>query len=345
VTVAATTVPGSSLVAYDQPLTLTATGGTLTAVTVTGPRGAVTGALTPAGWTSTTPLLPGSTYAAVTSWRGTDGRTGHQQLSVHTTAAAHQLTGVLIPGDGEVVGVGEPVAVRFSAAVPESARDAVVAGLSVHSSPAVTGAWRWMSPSEVHWRPQEYWPAQTKVHATLDLRGIQIGPTTWGSGRHTTDFTIGARHVSVADATKHTLVVTADGATVKTFPMSAGSPKYPSRSGVHLALEKSPVVTMDSATVGIPRNSPDGYYEKVAWDVRISYGGAFVHAAPWSTASQGSSNVSHGCINLSTDNARWFYGFTQRGDIVEVTGTNVPPLLSDPGTSDWNLTWAQWVSS
>lgn len=30
----------------------------------------------------------------------------------------------------------------------------------------------------------------------------------------------------------------------------------------------------------------------------------FVHAAPWSVAQQGSSNVSHGCINLSPDNAQ-----------------------------------------
>ena len=45
--------------------------------------------------------------------------------------------------------------------------------------------------------------------------------------------------------------------------ISAGRDKYPTKSGVHITFEKSQVVTMDSATVGIPRNSPDGYYEKV----------------------------------------------------------------------------------
>jgi hypothetical protein len=39
---------------------------------------------------------------------------------------------------------------------------------------------------------------------------------------------------------------------------------------------------MDSATVGIPKGDPDYYYETVYWDTRISNGGMFVHAAPWS---------------------------------------------------------------
>ena len=112
--------------------------------------------------------------------------------------------------------------------------------------------------------------------------------------------------------------------------------------GVHLALEKSRQVTMDSATVGIPRDSPAGYYRKVAWATRLSYSGTYVHAAPWSTGSQGERNVSHGCINVSTADAQWFYGFTQRGDVVTVVNSNAKPLLYDPGMADWNIPWDQW---
>jgi hypothetical protein len=103
-------------------------------------------------------------------------------------------------------------------------------------------------------------------------------------------------------------------------------------------------VTMDSATVGIPRNSPDGYYEQVYWDVRISYGGAFVHAAPWSVAQQGIVNVSHGCVNLSTENATWFYNFSQRGDVVDVYNSGAAVDTADPGMADWNMSWKQWVA-
>lgn len=44
-----------------------------------------------------------------------------------------------------------------------------------------------------------------------------------------------------------------------------------------------------------------------------------MHAAPWSVNSQGFENVSHGCINLSTENARWFYDNAKIGDPVIVT--------------------------
>src|SRR6059058_2131757 len=132
------------------------------------------------------------------------------------------------------------------------------------------------------------------------------------------------------------------GQTVRVLPMSAGRDKYPTKGGIHIALEKAPVVTMDSQTVGIPRNSKDGYYEKVYWDVRISNGGAFVHAAPWSVDDQGHANVSHGCVNLSTADAQWFFGFAQRGDVVNVINSPAPPDLHDPGTADWNIPWSAW---
>ena len=50
---------------------------------------------------------------------------------------------------------------------------------------------------------------------------------------------------------------------------------------------RTPSVIMDSATVGIPKGNPDYYYETVAWDVRISWSGEYVHAAPWSMSAQG----------------------------------------------------------
>jgi lipoprotein-anchoring transpeptidase ErfK/SrfK len=129
---------------------------------------------------------------------------------------------------------------------------------------------------------------------------------------------------------------------VRSVPISAGRTKYPTMGGVHIVLYKSYDVIMDSQTVGIPRNSPDGYYEHVFWDVAISNGGEFVHAAPWSVGAQGNSNVSHGCVNLSPADATWFYGFSTLGDVVEVVGSPRPPS-DDAGTLDWRLPWEQWA--
>ena len=330
-----------------RPLTVTVSAGTLADVSVADAQGTVVpGALDLASvtWTSSATLVPETQYSVVVDARDANGDAHPSTVSARTPPAALQLHGTLSPGDDAVVGVGSPLRVTFDAPVAAVDRAAVLQRLAVTTTPAVDGAWRWMSASEVHWRPEHYWPTGTKVHLASTLTGLALSGGRWGSGAHTTDFTIGADHESVADTTKHTLVVKSGGTVVRTFDMSAGSPTFPSKSGVHITLEKLRSIVMDSATVGIPKGSPGAYDETVYWDVRISNGGAFVHAAPWSVGSQGIRNVSHGCINLSTADATWFYGFSQPGDIVDVVHSGVPPLLSDPGTSEWNLTWAQWTA-
>jgi lipoprotein-anchoring transpeptidase ErfK/SrfK len=96
----------------------------------------------------------------------------------------------------------------------------------------------------------------------------------------------------VVDVRTHRMKVTAGGRTLRVLPVSTGRERYPTTNGVHFVIEKSAVKLMDSSTVGIPRNSPGGYYQRVNWSVRISNSGEFVHAAPWSTGSQGRANVS-----------------------------------------------------
>jgi lipoprotein-anchoring transpeptidase ErfK/SrfK len=113
-------------------------------------------------------------------------------------------------------------------------------------------------------------------------------------------------------------------------------------SGRHIVIGKQQKVIMDSRTNGIPLDHSEGYLETVYWDVQISSTGEYVHAAPWSVKDQGRANVSHGCINLSDANAEWFYNFSQRGDIVEVTGTPRPPN-NDIAMVDWKIPYEEWV--
>jgi lipoprotein-anchoring transpeptidase ErfK/SrfK len=202
-----------------------------------------------------------------------------------------------------------------------------------------------MNAREVHWRPPAYWKSGTAVTVSSNLQGLQFGHGIWGAaGTHKTSFRIGDSHISEVDIATHTMHVYDNGKLIETFPVSTGRDQYPTMDGVHVAIEKSKVVTMDSATVGIPKGNPDYYYETVYWDVRISDGGEFVHAAPWSVADQGFTNVSHGCVNLSTTNAEWFYNWAVRGDVIDIFGGVRPPSATDPGTADWNMTWKQWVA-
>ncbi len=71
---------------------------------------------------------------------------------------------------------------------------------------------------------------------------------------------------------------------------------------------------------------------------RISNDGEFVHAAPWSNAQQGHTNVSHGCVDLSQP--------TPSGSMttsVSVTSSPSPtPAAHHDTYGDWALSWAQW---
>ena len=321
-----------------------ASGGTIRSVRLTGPDGERLDGTFAKGhrsWTSTAVMAAASRYKLSVVGVNPSGLVTRRTSSFETLHPAALLDDSVMPLDGETVGVGMPIVVFFNA--PVSNRAAVERRLHVTTSSQVEGGWRWFNDKEVHWRPKAYWPSGTRVRLSVDLNGVDAGDGVWGHRDRQIDFTIGQRHVSVVNVNSHKMTVTSGHKTVKVFPMSAGRPKYPTTNGIHFTLEKAKTVTMDSATVGIPRDSPDGYFEKVHWNVRISNTGEFVHAAPWSVSSQGSANVSHGCVNLSVANATWFYNFSQRGDIVQVVGSPKQPNGWSLGVVDWNMPWSQWL--
>jgi lipoprotein-anchoring transpeptidase ErfK/SrfK len=181
------------------------------------------------------------------------------------------------------------------------------------------------------------------VTVTAHIAGYAAPDGAYGAKDVTITYSIGAAHVSTVDVNAHTMTVTENGAVVRVIKVSTGRDEFPTHGGIHVASEKANPKIMDSSTIGIPRNSPGGYYESVPWSVRISNSGEFVHAASWSTAAQGNRNVSHGCVNVSPADGEWFYGFTQIGDVVQVNGSPVP-LQPTNGIGDWQIPWAQWAN-
>jgi lipoprotein-anchoring transpeptidase ErfK/SrfK len=339
-----TPASGATGVPLDTVVQVSVATGRLNQVAVTTPSGAaLAGALSPDGkaWTATARLAAATTYKVVAS-EVHGAVQGAPTTSTFTTLTpAKKVKAGIAPLDGMTVGVGQPVAVYLSAPVKDHTK--VLPHLTVTTDPQVQGAWHWVSDSELHWRPQAYWATGTKVTVATDLSGVDLGGGAWGVESRTIHFTIGDAHVSTVDATTHLMTVTSNGQVVKTIKVSTGRDKYPTKSGVHVVLDKAQKTVMDSSTVGIPVNSPDGYKETVLWNVRISNSGEFVHAAPWSVGSQGRANVSHGCVNVSTADATWFFGFSQLGDVVDVHGTpqNLEPTN---GFGDWNVPWEQWAN-
>ena len=71
-----------------------------------------------------------------------------------------------------------PVIVVFSRSVTN--RAAAEAAMSVTSTPAVDGGWRWFSATEAHWRPRTYWPAGAKVMVRAATSGTELAEGAWG---------------------------------------------------------------------------------------------------------------------------------------------------------------------
>ncbi len=294
-------------------------------------------------WTPETPLAYATSYTLTATATNADDAEVTGTSTFTTVAPATVTTPSVGPLDGTTVGVGMPIRVFFDDPVVDKA--AVERHLTVTSSTPTDGAWNWVNDREVHFRPSQYWPAQIDVTLEADLYGVDLGGGTWGEKDREVSFHVGDRHVSVADAGAHTLTVRDGDTVVQTYPMSAGSQENPTRNGPHVVLESFRDITMDSSTFGLAVDAPGGYRTGVEYAVRISNNGEFVHAAPWSVGQQGSANVSHGCINLSTERAAWFFGFAQPGDVVEVVNS-IGPTLSpvDGDIYDWAVPWDEWLA-
>ncbi len=332
-------------VPIDREVQLTATGGTLRAVKVTSEVGPLAGKLSKdkSTWVSSGRLEPGVAYRIHSTGVRSDGEkvVRDQQFRTEDLTLDEQTYPSVAPLEGETVGVGMPVIVTFD--IPVTDKASIEKHMSVNATPRQPGAWHWISDQEVHWRPKSYWRAGSSVDVDVDINSIPAGGGIYGQESRHVEFDIGDANIYKVNMDTHQMRVLSNGALLRTIPITTGEePKFTTRSGVKVILEKFREKRMNSETIGIDRNSPDGYdIDDVEYAMRVTYSGEFVHAAPWSVGSQGSANVSHGCTGMSTANAAWLYNMTSRGDVVEYTGTDKPMTLTN-GYGDWNLDFADW---
>ena len=338
----ATVEDGAVGVPVDQPITLSVQGGVLGTVSMLDQEGeAVEGVMSPDGlsWSATEPLGYNERYTITAQSLGLGGIVS-EAINFKSHSPANLTMPYLSPGDGSVVGVGQPIAVRFDESIPD--RAAAEKAITVVTDPPVEGAFYWLSNSEVRWRPQNFWEPGTRVTVKVNTYGVDLGEGLYGQENLSSSFTIGDRLVATADDNTKMLTVRRNGEVVKTMPISMGKDSTPTNNGTFIIGDRYQRLIMDSSTYGVPTNSPDGYRLEVDWATQMSYSGIYVHSAPWSVGSQGSANTSHGCLNVSPENAKWFYNNTKRGDVVEVQGTVGSVLSGVEGLGDWNIPWAQW---
>ena len=334
---------GAVGVTVDSPVTVSAEDGVLGAVTMVNDEEGtpVAGELSPDGltWRTTEPLGYNTRYTLSAQSLGLGGATG-QQMTFQTHSPENLTMPYVLPNDGEAVGIGQPVAVRFDENIPN--RLAAQRAITVTTNPPVEGAFYWLSNREVRWRPAQYWKPGTTVDVAVNTYGVDLGDGLFGQENVTTHFTIGDEVIATVDDNTKTLTVRRNGEVIKSMPVSMGKNSTPTNNGTFIVGDRFGHLVMDSSTYGVPSNSPNGYRTEVDYATQISYSGIYVHAAPWSVGSQGYSNVSHGCLNVNTSNAQWFFNNTKRGDIVEITNTVGSILPGVDGLGDWNIPWDQW---
>jgi lipoprotein-anchoring transpeptidase ErfK/SrfK len=206
------------------------------------------------------------------------------------------------PANGALVGVAHPVIVTFTR--PVTNRAAAERAIKITAPNHMTGRFDWVDNNVVQWIPNGYWPAHSHI-------GVAVHALSTGFGT-------GDEVVGVASISEHTFTVSQNGEVLRTMPASMGKPSRPTPIGNYSALSKERTVVMDSRTIGIPLSSPEGYKITASFAVRVTWSGVYVHSAPWSVDSQGYANVSHGCINLSPDNADWYFNTVHVGDPINV---------------------------
>jgi lipoprotein-anchoring transpeptidase ErfK/SrfK len=226
-----------------------------------------------------------------------------------------------VPKPGSTVGVAQPIIINFPGTVADAG--AAIDAVHVMSTPPVPGKFYWMTPTQLRWRPLSFWPAHTAV--TVDAGGTVMS------------FQTGDQLIATADDATHQLTITRNGTVEKTFPMSMGmtSGNHQTPNGTYYVQDKKASVVMDSSTYGVPVNSAYGYKVTVEDAVRFDNVGDYVHSAPWSVDDQGKRDVSHGCINISPTNARWFFDNFGPGDPIIVTNSSGGNYKKNDGSSDW----------
>jgi lipoprotein-anchoring transpeptidase ErfK/SrfK len=344
---------GRSNVRVDTLVNVKAANGTLQGVTLSyvgstrqgkQVRGTVSGAIDAAktSWTAKERLEPSATYTLTVNGRGAAGpETEKSSFKTARLSADQETFASISPQTDDPVGIGMPVVLTFDVAVKD--RKTFERNLHVQSSPAQEGSWSWLSNTQVRYRPKTWWKPGTTVKAWADINGLPAGNGVFGQKNVSTAFTVSKTSLVVrVNLKSHQAKVYIDDKLRRTIPISAGKSGWETRSGTKLIMGKRPLVRMTGTSIGIRDGSPESFDLDVRWAMQITASGEYMHAAPWNGSRFGRSNGSHGCVGMSTANAKWLYDKVRPGDPTITTGSS-KELYQGNGYAEWNISYREFT--
>ncbi|WP_422769681.1 Ig-like domain-containing protein [Plantactinospora sp. WMMC1484] len=317
------------------------TDGKVTEVVVTDAGGTrVDGAMRADGtsWMPSRALANKQTYTARVTAKNDAGKAITQETTFSTMdkPAKRTVTNLNLQSD-QTYGVAMPITVSFDSDIPKDARAGIQRRLLVTTDPPQPGAWSWdENGRQVSYRAPDFWRPGTTIGVRAALDGVPMGEGSFGDTDRAGTAKIGNRvFLEIDNATKQ-MSVFKDDVLVKKIPVSLGKSSTPTSSGKMVIMEKHESTVFDTT------GSPDPYVVTVFNAQRLTWGGEFIHAAPWSVGAQGERNVSHGCTNVSDENSEWLMETTRIGDLVTIRGTEVT-LDQGNGWTAWNVSWDEFT--
>ena len=336
---AVTITPGGDDKAADPStgITVSAAGGTLKNVTVATSGDPVTGTYSTGrtSWHSALTLNVSQSYTVTAVATAANGTTTTKTSAFRTLTPANTFTTEIFEGQGQTYGVGMPIILTFNHPITDKA--AVERSIELTTSKRVVGAWYWDGSTTLDFRPRDFWPANTTVSFTGRFNGVEGAPGLYGYHTLTQTFDIGQSVIAVASTRTHRTQIYIGGKLTYNWPISTGRDNEPTPDGSYLTVQKNNPVRMIG---GGKQGSPGYYNELVNWAVRFTFSGDYYHSAPWSVVDQGTTNVSHGCVNLAPPDAVIYYKLAVPGDPITVTGSPRPGRWDD-GWTEWFLSWNQ----
>jgi lipoprotein-anchoring transpeptidase ErfK/SrfK len=335
---AVTITPGGGAETADPAagITVSAAGGTLKNVTVATSGDPVTGtyAAGRTSWHSGWTLGVSQSYTVTAVATAANGTTTTKTSAFRTLTPAKTFTTEIFEGQGQTYGVGMPIILTFSHPITDKA--AVERSIGLTTSKPVVGAWYWDGSSTLDFRPRDFWPANTTVSFTGRFNGVLGAPGVYGHHTLTQSFVIGQSIIAVANTRTHRTQIYIGGKLKYNWPISTGRDTLPTPDGSYLTVDKNNPVRM----IGGKKGTAGYYNELVNWAVRFTFSGDYYHSAPWSVVDQGTTNVSHGCVNLPPPDAVIYYKLAVPGDPITITGSPRPGTW-DNGWTEWFLSWNQ----
>ena len=186
----------------------------------------------------------------------------------------------------------------------------------VVTDPIVQGSWYWVDDYNAHWRPRSTLAPGTSVTVKANIFGVPMATTLRPVRRDGVVPRSATPTCRSDDKTAGQRLRSLNGKLVRTMPTSMGK-------GGHRDDQRDDVLVLDTARrlhrdgQGEPRHHgftrPAGLPINPGWATRrrsrtppISTDGIYLHQLNATSWAQGNTNVSHGCLNLNSENARFF---------------------------------------